>query len=98
VPQDSRAANDAMNGFLNQAWLRPAVLRAVQDLQPLAAEAGLSLAQFALAWVLRQSNVASAIIGASRPDQVDENAAASGHPVDQGLFTKAERTIAAALG
>jgi len=96
VPQDSRAANDAINGFLNQDWLRPPVLQAIQALKPLAAEAGLTLAQFALAWVLRQSNVASAITGASRPEQVDENAAASGHAVAPELFTNAERIIAAA--
>jgi aryl-alcohol dehydrogenase-like predicted oxidoreductase len=93
LPRDSRAANDAINGFLNQAWLRPKVLEAVQALRPLAAQAGLTLAQFALAWVLRQPNVASAIIGASRPEQVDENAAASGHTVAPELFESAERII-----
>lgn len=95
-PSDSRAANDAVNGFLNQAWLRPKVLEAVQALRPLAAEAGLTLAQFALAWVLRQPNVASAITGASRPAQVDENAAASGHAVAPELFANAERIIGSA--
>ena len=50
--------------------LQPDVLRAVQRLKPLAEEAGLTLPQFALAWVLREPNVASAIIGASRPEQV----------------------------
>jgi len=95
LPPDSRAADDAINGFLNQAWLRPAVLEAVRALKPLAAEAGLSLAQFALAWVLRQPNVASAITGASRPDQVDENAAASGAAVSPELFESAERIMAA---
>ncbi len=93
LPRDSRAANDAINGFLNQAWLRPTVLEAVQALRPLAAEAGLTLAQFALAWILRQPNVASAITGASHPEQVDENAAASGHAVAPELFESAERII-----
>lgn len=92
-PSGSRAANDAINGFINEAWLEPTVLRAVQALKPLASEAGLSLAQFALAWVLRQPNVASAIIGASRPEQVDENAAASGQTVAPGLFLEAERLL-----
>jgi aryl-alcohol dehydrogenase-like predicted oxidoreductase len=72
------------------------VLEAVQALRPLAAQAGLTLAQFALAWILRQSNVASAITGASRPEQVDENAAASGHAVAPELFESAERIIGAA--
>jgi 1-deoxyxylulose-5-phosphate synthase len=94
LPRDSRAADDTINGFLNQAWLRPAVLEAVRALRPLAAEAGLTLAQFALAWVLRQPNVASAITGASQPDQVDENAAASGTAVASELFENAERIMA----
>jgi aryl-alcohol dehydrogenase-like predicted oxidoreductase len=93
LPPDSRAANDAVNGFLNEAWLRPTVLEAVQALRPLAAQANLTLAQFALAWVLRQPNVASAITGASRPEQVDENAAASGHAVATELFASAERIL-----
>jgi aryl-alcohol dehydrogenase-like predicted oxidoreductase len=98
LPEDSRAANDAINGFVNQEWLKPTVLEAVQSLRPIAAIAGLTLAQFALAWVLRQSNVASAIIGASRPDQIDENAAASGHEVAAELFAKAEDILARAAG
>ena len=75
------------------AWLQPPVLGAVERLKPLAAEAGLSLAQFALAWVLREPNVASAIVGASRPSQVDENVAASGANVDPDLFARAERIV-----
>jgi 1-deoxyxylulose-5-phosphate synthase len=98
LPEDSRAANDAINGFVNQAWLKPAVLEAVQALRPIAAIAGLTPAQFALAWVLRQANVASAIIGASRPDQIDENAAAAGHEVPAELFAKAEGILARAAG
>jgi 1-deoxyxylulose-5-phosphate synthase len=94
IPPDSRAANETMGAFIHQPWLGPRVLEAVQALKPLADRAGLTLAQFALAWVLRQSNVASAITGASRPEQVDENAAASGHAVAQELFDDAERIIA----
>ena len=94
VPADSRAANYAMNGFFRQQWLTPAVLDAVQALKPLAAEAGLSPAQFAVAWVLREPNVAAAIIGASRPGQIDENAAASGHQVPPELFEAAEGILA----
>jgi aryl-alcohol dehydrogenase-like predicted oxidoreductase len=93
LPPDSRAANDAINGFLNQAWLEPGVLQAVQALRPIAAEAGLTLPQFALAWVLRQPNVGSAIIGASHAEQIDENAAASGHPVAAEFFKRAEEIL-----
>ena len=65
----------------------------MQRLKPLAAEAGLSLAQFALAWVLREPNVASAIVGASRPEQLEENTAASGAEIDPALFAEAERIV-----
>jgi 1-deoxyxylulose-5-phosphate synthase len=93
VPNDSRAANDSMNSAFRRQWLETPVLEAVQALQPLAAEAGLTLAQFALAWVLREQNVAAAIIGASRPEQVDENVAAVGRDVPVALFEAAERII-----
>ena len=91
-PAGSRATSDEMGGWIG-AWLQPPVLEAVQKLKPLAAQAGLSLAQFALAWVLREPNVASAIIGASRPSQVDDNAAASDAAVDRALFVEAERIV-----
>jgi aryl-alcohol dehydrogenase-like predicted oxidoreductase len=77
-----------------QSWLSPAILEAVQKLKPLAQQAGCTPAQFALAWVLREPNVASAIVGASRPDQLQENAAASGLIVDPGLFRRAEAIAA----
>src|SRR5262249_52168123 len=93
VPSDSRAANSAMNFAFRQNWLRRPVLDAVSRLRPLAEQAGLSLAQFALAWVLREPNVASVIVGASRPDQLDENAAASDARVDPALFAQAERIL-----
>jgi aryl-alcohol dehydrogenase-like predicted oxidoreductase len=96
LPADSRAADPAMNSAFNKTWLQPGVLEAVQALKPLAAKANLTLAQFALAWVLREPNVAAAIIGASRPEQVDENAAASGAIVPAELFAEAERILAAA--
>jgi aryl-alcohol dehydrogenase-like predicted oxidoreductase len=93
-PQDSRAASDKMSGFINRLTERP-VLEAVQALKPVAAEAGCSLAQFALAWVLREPNVASAIVGASRAEQLDENAAASGLRIDPALFARAESIVGA---
>ena len=95
-PRDSRAASQEMGGFMDRL-MQPQVLRAVQRLKPIAAEAGLTLPQFALAWVLREPNVASAIIGASRPEQVRENAAASGTIVDTQLFLRAEQIIDEAL-
>ena len=95
-PRDSRAASDEMGGFMNRL-MQPQVLRAVQQLKPIAEEAGLTLPQFALAWVLREPNVASAIIGASRPEQVRENAHASGVIVDTQLFLRAEAILDEAL-
>jgi aryl-alcohol dehydrogenase-like predicted oxidoreductase len=91
-PAGSRATSDEMGGYIDRFMQRP-VLEAVERLKPLATEAGLSLAQFALAWVLREPNVASAIIGASRPSQVDENVAASDAVVDPALFAEAERIV-----
>jgi aryl-alcohol dehydrogenase-like predicted oxidoreductase len=95
-PADSRAASDQMGGFMDRL-MQPRLLRAVQELKPIAEEAGLTLPQFALAWVLREPDIASAIIGASRPQQVRENAAASGVVVDTQLFERAERIVGEAL-
>jgi aryl-alcohol dehydrogenase-like predicted oxidoreductase len=92
-PADTRASSDAMGGFIKRLTGRE-VLEAVQKLKPLAAEAGCSLTQFSLAWVLREPNVASAIVGASRPEQLDENAGASGLVIDPALFAKAEAIVA----
>jgi aryl-alcohol dehydrogenase-like predicted oxidoreductase len=96
VPADSRAASTAMGTAFHREWLNPEVLRAVDRLRPLAAQAGLTLAQFALAWVLREGNVASAIVGASRPGQLDENAAAADADVPAQLFAQAEEVLAVA--
>jgi len=93
-PKDSRANSDKMGGFI-QRWTEKSVLEAVQNLKPLAAKAGCTLTQFVLAWVLREPNVASAIVGASRPEQLDENAAASGLEIDPALFAQAEAIVGA---
>ncbi|MFL6722018.1 MAG: aldo/keto reductase family protein [Sphingomonas sp.] len=95
-PPGTRATSPEMSGFMDRL-LQPQVLRAVQRLKPIAEEAGLTLPQFALAWVLREPNVASAIIGASRPEQVRENAAASGVIVETQLFVRAEQILDEAL-
>ncbi|MGD9021142.1 MAG: aldo/keto reductase family protein [Lysobacterales bacterium] len=92
-PSDSRAASPLMNHFMGRV-MQEKLLRGVDALRPVAAEAGLSMTEMALAWVLREPNLASAIIGASRPRQVIENAAASGIELDAGTL----RAIDAALG
>jgi aryl-alcohol dehydrogenase-like predicted oxidoreductase len=76
-PPDSRAKNSKMNRFIKQ-WLTDDILEAVDRLRPVAEGAGLTMSQLALAWILRQPNVASAIVGATRPEQVHENVAAAG--------------------
>jgi aryl-alcohol dehydrogenase-like predicted oxidoreductase len=85
-----------MGGFIKRL-MQPDLLRGVQRLKPIAEEAGLSLPQFALAWILREPNVASAIIGASRPEQVHDNAGASGATVDPELFQRAEAVLGEAM-
>ena len=94
APAGSRAADRQMGAFLNDRLLDAPVLDAVSQIKSLAARAGLTLAQFALAWVLRQPNVAAAIIGATRPEQIDENVIASGAVVDPALFLQAEALLA----
>ena len=94
-PSDSRAASPEMGGYITRL-LDPRLLDAVQRLAPLAEQAGCTMAQFALAWVLREPNIASAIVGASRPDQVSDNAKASGLLIDPALFAEAEAIIGAA--
>lgn len=94
-PAGSRATNDKMNGFMDRVT-RPEILSAVDRLTPLAKEAGVTMAQFALAWVLREPNVASAIVGASRPEQLEDNVRASGLKIDPALFARAEAIVAGA--
>ncbi|MER5614828.1 aldo/keto reductase family protein [Streptomyces sp. NPDC002215] len=86
LPAGSRATDDKGGANMIADWLRDDVLERVQRLRPLADGAGLSLAQLAVAWVLQNSNVSAAIIGASRPEQVAENAAAAGVTLDAELL------------
>jgi 1-deoxyxylulose-5-phosphate synthase len=86
-PADSRAASERMGAFI-QRRLSDDVLARVQALRPIAAELGLTLPQLALAWVLRRPEVASAIIGATRPEQVEENARASGVALDPAVLAR----------
>jgi aryl-alcohol dehydrogenase-like predicted oxidoreductase len=76
-PEDSRAASGAMRNAMHLV-MSEETIAAAQRLKPIAQEAGLTMPQLALAWILRRSEVASAIVGASRPEQVHANASASG--------------------
>jgi aryl-alcohol dehydrogenase-like predicted oxidoreductase len=91
-PVDSRAASESMGGFIGRL-LEPRVLEAVQRLRPIADGAGLTMAQLALAWVLRQGDVASAIVGATRPEQVHANASASGIVLDEDTLAAIDETL-----
>ena len=86
-PAGSRATDEKGGADMIQRWMSDDVLKRVQELVPLAEEAGLSMAQLAVAWVLQNENVASAIIGASRPEQVIDNVAAAGVKLDAGLLS-----------
>ncbi len=95
TPGDSRAATDA-RGFM-QDVMQDHVLEAVQRLRPIARANGLGMAQLALAWVLRQDNVAAAIVGASRPQQVLENAAASGVALSEETLQQIDVALEGAI-
>lgn len=89
----TRAADDRVNGFVKGRFFQDDLLSAVQELKPLAADAGLTMAQLAVAWVLQNPNVAAAIIGASRPEQVVENVKASGVQLDTELLQKIDAIL-----
>ncbi|RKN07030.1 aldo/keto reductase family protein [Streptomyces radicis] len=93
-PAGSRATDEKGGANMISRFLRDDVLDAVQRLRPLADEAGLSLAQLAIAWVLQNPNVSSAIVGASRPEQVGENAKAAGVKLDAGLLERIDEIVA----
>jgi len=82
LPEGTRATDDQGGAHMIRRLLADDILTAVQDLRPLADDAGITMAQLAIGWVLCNPNVASAIVGASRPEQVRDNAAAKALPAD----------------
>ncbi|MET0806027.1 MAG: aldo/keto reductase family protein [Lacisediminihabitans sp.] len=93
LPKGSRATDKNGGANMISSWLRDDVLSAVQELKPVAAEVGLDLAQLSLAWVLQHRNVASAIIGASRPEQVKNNVKAVGVTLPVEVMAKIDSVI-----
>jgi aryl-alcohol dehydrogenase-like predicted oxidoreductase len=91
-PEGSRATSRQMGGMMSN-WLEEDVLETVQRLVPVAERLGITMAQLALAWVLREDNVASAIVGASRPEQVHDNASASGIELDAATLAEIDRIL-----
>src|SRR6266536_1352727 len=92
-PADSRMSSERMSYFMDR-FRDDALLRRVRELRPIADELGITMAQLALAWVLREPNVASAIIGATRPEQVADNAAASGIELDEETLERIDEVLA----
>ena len=92
-PAGSRATDEKGGADMIKRWMRDDVLERVQQLVPLADEAGLSMAQLAVAWVLQNDNVASAIIGASRPEQVHDNVAAAAVRLEDDLMDKIDKVL-----
>jgi aryl-alcohol dehydrogenase-like predicted oxidoreductase len=93
LPEGSRATDAKGGADMVKRFLNDDVLERVQRLSPIADELGLTLAQLAVAWVLQNDNVASAIIGASRPDQVHENARASGVTIPRELLDRIDDAL-----
>src|SRR5215475_9515048 len=93
VPAGSRATDDKSGAGFIARWLDDAVLTRVQQLKPLAEQAGLSMAQLAVAWVLQNPNVSAAIVGATRPEQLAENVAASGRRLDADLLKAIDEVL-----
>jgi aryl-alcohol dehydrogenase-like predicted oxidoreductase len=91
-PPESRATDPSGSRFIER-HLREPLLTAVQGLRPLADEAGLSLAQLAVAWVLQNPAVSAAIVGATRPEQVAENCKASGVRLDADLMRRIDEVL-----
>ncbi|MGH9156263.1 MAG: aldo/keto reductase family protein [Acidimicrobiales bacterium] len=95
-PTDSRAAG-AEASWMGR-WQSAEVLEAVERLRPLAGEAGLTMAQLALAWVLRRPEVTAAIVGASRPEQLDDNTVASGRRLDDDVLAAVDEAVVGVVG
>jgi voltage-dependent potassium channel beta subunit len=91
-PKDSRASGSEGQEMMED-YLSDEVLRRVQELKPIAADVGLSMAQLALAWVLQNDNVAAAIVGASRPEQIRENVKASGVQLEADVMKRIDEAL-----
>ena len=92
-PPDSRGGHAEAGGSMKRFLRNEELLTRVQDLQPIAADLGLTMAQLAVAWVLQNPNVAAAIIGASRPEQVADNVKAAGVQLDDDVLKKIDDVL-----
>ena len=92
APEGSRGADERLGGMMGK-YLSDEVLTRVQLLSPLAEQLGLTMAQFALAWVLQNDNVASAIVGATKPEQISSNIAAVGVEIPEEIMNKVSEIL-----
>jgi len=92
LPKDSRAADSEIGGFMER-FMTEEILTRVQKLKPLAEELNLTMAQFGIAWVLQNQNVAAAIVGASRPEQIASNVAAVGVEIPSEIMKKVDEIL-----
>jgi aryl-alcohol dehydrogenase-like predicted oxidoreductase len=92
-PAGSRATDEKGGADMIKRFLNDETLTRVQELQPIASDLGLSMAQLAVAWVLQNDNVAAAIIGASRPEQVADNVGASGVTLDADVMKRIDEAL-----
>ncbi|MGM0384542.1 MAG: aldo/keto reductase family protein [Actinomycetota bacterium] len=93
LPEGSRATDSKGGATMISRWMDDRVLTAVQKLEPVAAGLGLTMAQLAIAWVLQNENVAAAIIGASRPEQVADNVKASGVVLPSDVMARIDEVL-----
>jgi aryl-alcohol dehydrogenase-like predicted oxidoreductase len=93
APEGSRATDSKGGARMIERWMSDEVLSGVQKLKPIAADAGLTMAQLSIAWVLQNKNVASAIMGASRPEQIAGNVAAAGVKLDEAIMDRIDEVI-----
>ena len=96
-PEGSRATDELSGKNFISRWLNDDVLTKVQQLKPIAQQAGITMAQMSIAWVLKNKNVASAIVGATRPEQLDDNVKASGVVLDEDTLKAIDKVLAGTI-
>jgi aryl-alcohol dehydrogenase-like predicted oxidoreductase len=93
APAGSRATDDKGGADMIKRWMDDRILERVQKLRPIADEVGLTMAQLAVAWVLQNDNVAAALVGASRPEQVEDNVKAAGVRLDASTMSAIDEAL-----
>jgi aryl-alcohol dehydrogenase-like predicted oxidoreductase len=96
-PEGSRATDELSGKNFISRWLNDDVLTKVQQLKPIAQQAGITMAQMSIAWALKNKNVASAIVGATRPEQLDDNVKASGVVLDADTLKAIDKVLAGTI-